>query len=368
MLRRRTFTVGGSGNLGISLVIVTHMLAALSGLYALLVILWFCLHRQWRDSIWWMALLSPFAPLFFVPAVFFLLLGIITRSIAACLGVIPVALIFFYLYGHLFRAKAPSRPETATEPVSIMTFNIWFHSYSDETVQAPGQNGAVDVIALQELTRPMAKRLLEVYRDCYPHRLLQVGMGTPRLGIFSRYPLIPVATDHLADFDFRIQAARVLAPTGEFLLYNVHPRATNILSLACKRKSVARETTRALQLRLRCIERLLADVASQDQPVVVVGDFNSTPQSEVYARLSAQLMDVHRTAGRGFGHTFPMHGKDFGGFPRLLPFMRLDMIFHTPDLVALHSRVGICHGDSDHLPVITALAKRPEAVLKRTFR
>jgi len=103
-------------------------------------------------------------------------------------------------------------------------------------------------------------------------------------------------------------------------------------------------------------------VASQDQPVVVVGDFNSTPQSEVYARLSAQLVDVHRTAGWGFGHTFPVHGKDIGGFPRLLPFMRLDMIFHTPELVALHSRVGTYHGDSDHLPVITALARRSEAV------
>ncbi|MDH3604107.1 MAG: endonuclease/exonuclease/phosphatase family protein, partial [Candidatus Tectomicrobia bacterium] len=142
------------------------------------------------------------------------------------------------------------------------------------------------------------------------------------------------------------------------------PRATNIVRSIYELKSVARETTRSLQTRLQCIERLLIEVASQDKPVVVVGDFNSPPQSEVYARLSARLVDGHRTAGWGFGHTFPMHGKDIGGlFPKLLPFMRLDMIFHTPELVALHSRVGTCHGDSDHLPVITALAWRTEAVL-----
>jgi len=343
-------------------VIVMRMLVAVSGLYAFLLVLWFSLYRQWRDALWWLALLNAFAPLFFVPAVFFLLLGITTPSIAATLGVIPAALIFFHLYGSLFRAKAPPRTETAGEPVRLMTFNIWFHSWSEETVQVLEQNGAVDVVALQELTRPMAKRLLDAYGDRYPHHLLQVGTGTPRLGIFSRYPLIPVATEHLAEFDFRIQAARVMAPTGELLLYNVHPRATNLIRLVCERQSVAREATRSLQRRLRGIERLLSEVASQGQPAVVVGDFNSTPQSEVYARLSAQLVDVHRTAGWGFGHTFPVHGKDIGGFPRLLPFMRLDMIFHTPELVALHSRVGTYHGDSDHLPVITALARRSEAV------
>lgn len=336
------------------------MLVAVSGLYALLMVLWFGLYRHWRDTIWWVALLHAFAPLFFVPAVGFLLIGIFTPSITAYIGVIPAALIFVHLYGPLFRFKAPPRTETADDPVRIMTFNIWFHSWSEETVQVLEQNGKVDVVALQELTRPMAQRLLDAYGDRYPHHLLQVGTGTPRLGMFSRYPLIPVATEHLAEFDFRIQAARVIAPTGEWLLYNVHPRATNLISLLRKRQSVAREATRSLQLRLRCIERLLTEVASQGQPVVVVGDFNSTPQSEVYARLSAQLVDVHRTAGWGFGHTFPIHGKDLGGFPRLLPFMRLDMIFHTPDLVALHSRVGTCHGDSDHLPVITALARRSD--------
>jgi endonuclease/exonuclease/phosphatase (EEP) superfamily protein YafD len=43
---------------------------------------------------------------------------------------------------------------------------------------------------------------------------------------------------------------------------------------------VTREATRSLHQRLRGIERLLTEVASPGQPVVVVGDFNSTPQSE----------------------------------------------------------------------------------------
>jgi hypothetical protein len=67
-------------------------------------------------------------PLFLVPAVFFLLLGILIPASTAYLGVVPVALIFFHLYSHLFRAKAPPRTETAGTSVRLMTFNIWFHS------------------------------------------------------------------------------------------------------------------------------------------------------------------------------------------------------------------------------------------------
>jgi endonuclease/exonuclease/phosphatase (EEP) superfamily protein YafD len=178
------------------------------------------------------------------------------------------------------------------------------------------------------------------------------------LGIFSRYPLIPVATDHLAAFDFRIQAARVIAPAGEFLLYNVHPRAPVFSEYIQKYKSLARDIERSIQLQLQYIEALLADIERQDRPVVVVGDFNYTPQSTVYARLSSRLVDGHRSAGWGFGHTFPVHGKAMGGLPVPFSFMRLDMLFHSTELVTLHSRVGKRNGDSDHFPVITTVTWR----------
>jgi len=331
------------------------MLSITAGLYSLFVVAWFCCYLQWRDSVWWLALLNAFAPLFFAPILIYLPLGIIAPSIAAWIGVVVPALIFLYFYGSLFWFN-PSQPaETAGDTVTIMTFNIWWDSRSDQIAPVITQNGSIDVAALQELREHMALHLIDAWGAHYPYRLLQTGTGTPRLGIFSRYPLIPVETDHLAAFNFRIQAARVITPAGEFLLYNVHPRAINFREYIHEHKSVGGETADSIQMQLRHIEDLLTDIDSQDQPVVVVGDFNCTPQSTVYARLSSQLVDGHRAAGWGFGHTFPAHGKGIGGLPVPFSFMRVDMLFHSTELVTLHSRVGKRHGDSDHLPVITTL-------------
>ena len=62
---------------------LTLMLAITAGLYNLFVIVWFCCYLQWRDSVWWLALLNALAPLFFAPILIYFALGIIAPSIAA---------------------------------------------------------------------------------------------------------------------------------------------------------------------------------------------------------------------------------------------------------------------------------------------
>src|SRR5215510_2596693 len=225
------------------------MLSITAGLYNLFVVGWFWCYLRWRDSVWWLALLNAFAPLFFAPILIYLPLGFIAPS--TWIGVVVPALIFLYFYGSLFLFNLAQPAETAGDPVTIMTFNIWWHSRPDQTAAVITQNGSIDVAVLQEMRPHMAQHLIDAWGNDYPYRLLQTGTGTPRLGIFSRYPLIPVATDHLAAFDFRIQAARVIAPAGEFLLYNIHPRAPNFREYIQEHKSLGREIERSIQLQSR---------------------------------------------------------------------------------------------------------------------
>lgn len=89
--------------------------------------------------------------------------------------------------------------------------------------------------------------------------------------------------------------------------------------------------------------------------MIVVGDFNSTDQSEVYQLLGRVLTDAHRAVGWGLGHTFPAYAGSFRGIPILPWQMRIDMIFYSDEFAALRSQVGPTYGESDHLPVLAQL-------------
>jgi endonuclease/exonuclease/phosphatase (EEP) superfamily protein YafD len=103
---------------------------------------------------------------------------------------------------------------------------------------------------------------------------------------------------------------------------------------------------------------LLDDIAGRSNPAIVLGDFNSTDQSDVYCILTERLTDAHRVAGWGFGHTFPAYRGWYQGIPIVPRQVRIDMILYSRDLQALRSRVGSAHGESDHLPVMAELIWR----------
>ncbi len=88
-------------------------------------------------------------------------------------------------------------------------------------------------------------------------------------------------------------------------------------------------------------------------PVVAVGDFNTNDRQPNYWRLRRLLRDAYRDAGRGFGLTFPNTG--WWGKPLPVPpFLRLDYIFHSPDLVATRAWTA-SSPSSDHRAVVADL-------------
>lgn len=72
--------------------------------------------------------------------------------------------------------------------------------------------------------------------------------------------------------------------------------------------------------------------------------------------LTSQLLDTQRTAGWGFGHTYPAYTYHFRKLPILPRLVRIDMILHSADFVTLSSQVSPADGESDHLPVVAKLA------------
>lgn len=363
-----------------------ELFVGLAGLYVLWIVLWFGLSRVYGDGLWWLALINPFAALFFIPLPLLLVanLWVGARSVW-WMATIPAA-IFLWLYGPYFahpRRRAADRERTGedgAETLTLMTFNLWWRSRERATARVPlhvsdeaGESAAQgpDVVAVQELMPEMAELLHQELAHIYPHRQFVVGeeMQPPRrLGVLSRYPLTPVDAEHLVERDFRVQIVRVEWPTQPFLLYNIHPRATLIVRYLREAGPLAQKVRRSFAQRTAAFQRLSDDIAGRTEPVVVVGDFNSTDQSDAYRHMARVLHDAHRVAGWGLGHTFPMHGADLGDLPLPPRLMRLDMIFYSEGLAAQSCRAGRVHGESDHLPVIARFRATAPVRIHETSR
>jgi endonuclease/exonuclease/phosphatase (EEP) superfamily protein YafD len=80
-------------------------------------------------------------------------------------------------------------------------------------------------------------------------------------------------------------------------------------------------------------------------PLVVVGDFNATQYSKVYAQLKAAgLRSAHEDRARGYASTWPN-----GTLP--IPPIRIDQAFLSPDVDCRGITDGRGTG-SDHKPLI----------------
>lgn len=100
----------------------------------------------------------------------------------------------------------------------------------------------------------------------------------------------------------------------------------------------------AFTLRAEQAKVIASYIKDSPHPVVVMGDFNDTPQSYAYRKIKKGLDDSFRKAGRGFGNTYA--GE--------LPSFRIDYIMYGPPLLSTDfKRIKTDH--SDHYPISTRL-------------
>jgi endonuclease/exonuclease/phosphatase family metal-dependent hydrolase len=85
------------------------------------------------------------------------------------------------------------------------------------------------------------------------------------------------------------------------------------------------------------------------EPVILLGDFNATPRSRAYRRLTARLRDVQRA---------PSIRRAERTFPTRFPTLRLDHVFVSRSVEVLAAstvRTPLARLASDHLPVVAEL-------------
>ena len=121
-----------------------------------------------------------------------------------------------------------------------------------------------------------------------------------------------------------------------------------------KKENIKVDETKALVKKLRDASAkraeqadiIAADMRQETTPYIIVcGDFNDTPMSYVYGRLSENLYDVFVESGNGYGYPFrPMRGM-----------LRIDYILRGEGIETLNYSADESATFSDHLPVMARL-------------
>ncbi len=111
--------------------------------------------------------------------------------------------------------------------------------------------------------------------------------------------------------------------------------------------SYLRQYRDAYLVRAREMEQVRAMLAQETLPLIVSGDFNSTPHNWVYHGLADGLVDAFRVAGRGWGATYH---ADF-------PVARIDHVLVSRAWKVVQAHVSKAPY-SDHLPLVVRLRWR----------
>jgi endonuclease/exonuclease/phosphatase (EEP) superfamily protein YafD len=317
-------------------------------LYAILVIGWAVAHRFVGDDFWLLALVNAFAVYLFVPLPLAVLLAPLTRCRAAWPALLAVTLLFVSLFSGEFTPPSSVAHAGAGSPtLDVMTYNVLFTTDDTTPIAAAIAQARPDLIAFQELSYLRARALAQVLGERYPYRTpLHLNACYAEVAIWSRYPILQIED---VDLDVLCRVRSVVIDFDGNLVRVVNVHAWSYTGI--DRESVER----SFRWRREQLGLILDMVKGQSEPLVLLGDLNSTPMSEVYETLSARYTDAFTEAGWGLGHTFPAEGGRWHSIPYPDRLARIDYVFHSAEWRAEESWVAEWDGISDHLPVVAKL-------------
>ena len=237
----------------------------------------------------------------------------------------------------------------------VMTYNV--HScigidgkIRPERIIAVIKCCGADVIALQEVDanqgrsrgHEQAKLIAEALSMSHHYYAISDLNGEQYgLAIISRFPIEHIKSSYLTPANYRGRSeprgahwVKLLTPSGHVNVVNTH--------------FGLRREERELQTEILLGDDWLAKV-SDEEPIVLCGDFNAGPKSNVHKRLSQRLMDVQ-------SH-LPGH-RPRATFASLLPVRRIDHVFvskHFSVIAVKQPRTPTAKVASDHLPVCASL-------------
>jgi endonuclease/exonuclease/phosphatase (EEP) superfamily protein YafD len=233
----------------------------------------------------------------------------------------------------------------------VMTIN---HLYTNRNVA--DLIGAIraqdaDIVAIQELSEPVADAASHQLSNLYPYQVLSPGPEDYGLGILSRYPLHSTARMQ----GFAGQRAIMDIDGTAITVINVHLNAPQVQTRRLRQfRPVKMVLNYDTSLRALEVARLLDEIDAVDGPLLVMGDFNTSDREPAYAELAARLHDAYRETAWGFGFTFP-NDQRLARLKVPFPLVRIDYVWSRAGMAPAAAQVVCDNGGSDHCAVVADL-------------
>lgn len=234
-------------------------------------------------------------------------------------------------------AGAQARPPIEGRgTVRMMTHNLFGKNYEIAEVGAAILAEDPDIIVLQEYFGEQATELHPLLVQRYPYFVRCRGGKRANLGLYSRLPFAQVEDGACPDNAYgTTRTAHILA---EFTTPDGKP--FSVMTTHMDRPiPIARQNEQ--------LSALSAKVDNIDGPLILAGDFNSTPWSYALRNFVASNSLVRQTLNLA---TYPMNWFYFGAWRDTLPFLPLDHVM-TRGLTVHELHAGRPTA-SDHLPVV----------------
>ncbi|MEM7532385.1 MAG: endonuclease/exonuclease/phosphatase family protein [Chloroflexota bacterium] len=299
------------------------------------------------------ALLYTFAPYWFAPLAILLPLVLFFRTRVAILSLAITIMLFATQYGLLFIPKVQqNQPESS---LKVLTFNLGPGQARPHQVLEAIRKHDADIVALQELTFYTAKLFREELVGEYPYMITTYRHTT---ALLSRYPILWNDWVYRPDMSRAFIHATIEWEEQQLQVLSAHPRAP-MIDWGLNRRLPIRvpiPLPRGIYDKLtRMRIHQIADYAETlPAPVIIMGDFNTSSQTDAYTRMTETFVDAHFAAGYGFDFSFPNNLR-ISRYPVPMPFVKIDYIFHSRDFETLMSQT-VCYEGSDHCLVYAELS------------
>ncbi len=320
------------------------------------------------EHIWWLQLVAIGLP--YLGLVVFLAAAVyaLTRKWAGFGVHVVLVVLMIIRLGNPF----PVRSDGRAQELTLMTFNTgWGISKSAKDIVSLVRRESPDILAMQETSLYFAKTEPYIHPGGFYAALIDSLHYTTRLpdghsAHISKPVLGRIPFDHLTEIPLagggennRDYVRVAFSWQGrKAVLYNIHLRTfgeqkpwddnkMRVFTASFWTQYVA-QFKNAILLRAEEARFIKKRILAESDPVILCGDFNSTPNNWVYRYLLAGFTDAFGSAGHGWGATY--HAQR--------PFVRIDYVFVAPAWEVISADVPETDS-SDHRPLVVQLRWRP---------